>query len=118
VHRYFTQALPLHVADEEQSIEPRLRALGRADLDAALARMEAQHDEHEPMLARLIPRWAQLAERPEAALAAATRADAGSLVRAMEDHLSAEEQSILPAVASLPVEQQQAIAAEMRARRD
>lgn len=24
VERYFTQALPLHVADEEQSIEPRL----------------------------------------------------------------------------------------------
>src|SRR5262249_41457252 len=102
------------VADEEQSIEPRLRALGRSQVDAALALMTAQHDEHETLLAHLVPRWAELATRPDAALAAATRADAETLARALEEHLAAEEREILPVVASLPEDQQRAIAAEMR----
>ena len=49
VSRYFSEALPLHVADEEQSIIPRL-AGKNADVDAALARMHGEHQEHEQKL--------------------------------------------------------------------
>src|SRR4051812_25565021 len=44
VTRYFSEALPLHVADEEQSILPRLS--GRSpELDAALNGMQREHHE-------------------------------------------------------------------------
>src|ERR1051326_5002660 len=39
VARYFSEALPLHVADEEQSILPRLQGKS-AELDAALSEMQ------------------------------------------------------------------------------
>ncbi|HEU5061001.1 MAG TPA: hemerythrin domain-containing protein, partial [Kofleriaceae bacterium] len=46
IERYFREAMPLHVADEEESILPRLR--GReAALDRALAEMHEQHSAHE-----------------------------------------------------------------------
>lgn len=46
VTRYFTQALPLHARDEEESVLPRLR--GRAaDVDVALEVMAREHREHE-----------------------------------------------------------------------
>ncbi|MBN8616763.1 MAG: hemerythrin domain-containing protein, partial [Deltaproteobacteria bacterium] len=48
VRRYFREALPLHVADEEESIRPRLA--GHAD---ALAQMHAEHDAHREALAAL-----------------------------------------------------------------
>jgi hemerythrin-like domain-containing protein len=40
--RYFTQALPKHTADEEESLFPRLRAHGQAL--AELAHLQADHD--------------------------------------------------------------------------
>src|SRR5687768_5521196 len=41
VERYFSEALPLHVADEEESIAPRLRGLS-PEVDDALAVMVQQ----------------------------------------------------------------------------
>jgi hypothetical protein len=68
VRRYFLEALPLHVADEDESIVPRLR--GRdAEVDAALATMSAEHEGHRAPLAELVSTCAAL----EAAPAAATR---------------------------------------------
>src|SRR5690349_7436087 len=47
VGRYFSESLPLHIADEEQSILPRL--VGREPmLDRTLETMCAEHDVHEP----------------------------------------------------------------------
>ena len=43
--RYFEEALPLHVVDEEQSLVPRLIHRDRA-LDACLEAMQAQHVQH------------------------------------------------------------------------
>ena len=53
VARYFSEALPLHVADEEQSILPRLS--GRdSELDKALNSMREQHRQHEEPLRVLL----------------------------------------------------------------
>src|SRR3569832_2824179 len=42
-HRYFAVALPLHEADEEESMRPRMEAVGRAEITAALDAMTHQH---------------------------------------------------------------------------
>src|SRR5205085_2176160 len=44
LQRYFGIALPLHEADEERSVEPRLRAANAgAEVEAALGAMFEQH---------------------------------------------------------------------------
>lgn len=110
VLRYFTVGLPLHVADEEQSIEPRLRKLGRAEVNAALDVMHAQHHEHEALLARLVPQWR--AEEP------LQKSDAIALRASLETHLVEEERVILPAIGALSDVEQRAILDEQRARRE
>jgi iron-sulfur cluster repair protein YtfE (RIC family) len=110
VLRYFTVGLPLHVADEEQSIEPRLRRLGRTEVNAALDVMHAQHHEHEALLARVIPQWR--AEQP------LVQSDAIALQRALEAHLVEEERVILPAINALSDVEQRAILDEQRTRRE
>lgn len=126
VERYFTQALPLHVRDEEESILPRLR--GRApELDAALARMHDEHLEHERPVGELVALCRALA-----ALAAQAQGSGGddsatrralaevarSLVAAFERHLAEEERVIVPAIRDrLSRDEQAAIVAELRARR-
>lgn len=109
--RYFTDALPRHVADEEESLRPRLPALA-----ATLAQMAREHLEHEPLLGRLLARWRAVAAG-EKRVDAAAAADARALVDAFEQHLALEEKMVFPAVAQLPSEIQSAIRAEMRARR-
>jgi hypothetical protein len=63
VRRYFAEALPLHVADEEDDLV--LLLAGRAaEVDAALARMTREHAEHEADLARLVEVCAALEDDP------------------------------------------------------
>ncbi len=45
--RYFRQAAPLHTADEESSLFPRLRALDSAEARAALAALAALEADHD-----------------------------------------------------------------------
>lgn len=118
VRRYFSEALPLHVADEELSIEPRLRGL-RPEVDGALAEMARQHTGHAPLLAGLLDACALLAQHPGDALARAHVVEAASaLDAAFSPHLALEERVILPAVGSLlPADVQREIIAELRARR-
>ena len=118
VRRYLAVALPLHVADEDASITPRLR--GRApEVDAALARMHAEHEGHAPLLEAVIELCAAIARAPgdQAALAPARAPAAGALEAALLAHLEEEERVILPAIAALPAAEQAAIVAELRARR-
>src|SRR5262245_23535436 len=49
VQRYFTEALPLHVRDEEESLLPRLQGRS-AEVDRALGVMKEQHERHEVTL--------------------------------------------------------------------
>src|SRR5512138_518956 len=79
VRRYFAEALPLHVADEEESVLPRLAGRDPA-VDRALVTMHREHGEHAPVIGRVVDLCAALVERPEthremsADLAAAARA--------------------------------------------
>lgn len=117
VQRYFAEALPLHVADEEESLLPRLRGR-RAPVDEALAAMHAQHAEHEPLLAALDRALEALAARPsDAAERARLEAVAAPLGPALEYHLALEEREIFPALAQLDAATEAAIVQELRARR-
>ena len=114
IYRYFTEAFPLHVADEEHSILPRLR--GRDEgLDAALARMEDDHREHADLVERLVA-LCDLTMRDPRQLAALDET-ACALSLALEAHLSLEELVIFPALDDLSQIELAAIRAEMRGRR-
>lgn len=101
VERYFSEALPLHVADEEQSVLPRIR--GRSeDIDSALETMQGQHTQHEPKLRALLAASVAVREAPQdpdrrASLTAA----AEQLEREFDEHLALEEAIIFPAIRRL-----------------
>lgn len=122
VHRYFSVGLPLHVADEDESIAPRLLAseqLARS-VHEAVSSMTAQHETIDEMLARALPLWAALAATdPPSAEKAREALDelAPRLAVLFDLHLAHEEQTIFPAIAALPAEERKAIVQEMRARR-
>ena len=116
--RYFREALPRHVEDEEQTLFPRLRGLTRP-VDDALELMRAQHEEHEQALALLLDALDRVAREPsDASGRAALAAAASPLARAFEEHLALEERVIFPAVQELlPAEARAAALDELRARR-
>jgi hemerythrin-like domain-containing protein len=118
VERYFADALPLHVRDEEESVLPRLRGRSPA-VDAALARMHEQHEMHVDLLGRLLVSSAALRARPgDPDARSALHAVAHPLQSVFEPHLQAEEEIIFPAIRTLlSAEDQQAIIGELRARR-
>lgn len=119
VRRYFQEALPLHVADEEESLVPRLSGLDPA-LDEALAEMQSEHVAHLPGNVRLVELCAQIEADPSrlGELSAELGQLSLSLSHAFEAHLEAEEATVFPAVrARLSEGDRAAIAAELRARR-
>jgi iron-sulfur cluster repair protein YtfE (RIC family) len=117
VERYFTKALPLHVADEEQSVLPRVLAKS-PDLAPTLATMQEQHVAHGPKLEALLHALSGLRASPDdptrkQELSAAARA----LEREFAEHLALEEQLIFPVLDQLDAASQAEIAAELRLRR-
>ena len=119
VRRYFAEALPRHVADEEESILPRL-AGKHPELDAALARMHAEHHEHARPLATLLDSMQKLDVAPErlSELAPELARVAAELDAALGAHLENEEAIVFPAIrAELSPEDQAAIRSELAARR-
>ncbi|MCY1022769.1 hemerythrin domain-containing protein [Pyxidicoccus sp. MSG2] len=121
LERYFTEALPRHVADEDLSLAPRLLRAGLSPRGLeALHEMSRQHVDIERLLARLLPTWNALATAPELGpeLAAELRQDSMRLAALLESHLLLEEQALLPEARSLlSPEDARAVRAEMRARR-
>lgn len=118
IARYFGEALPLHVRDEEESLMPRLRA--RAELDTSLERMHREHREHDLLLGELVTIARAIAVEPTAFAAHAPRLRmvAADLHRELLAHVEHEERAILPQIAALlSAEEQRAIVSEMRARR-
>jgi iron-sulfur cluster repair protein YtfE (RIC family) len=119
ITRYFSEAFPLHIADEEQSILPRLS--GRTpELDAALQGMHREHLEHESQLKTLVELCCELQASPEKLdeVRHSLLSTASMLEKAVSAHLEQEEQIVLPAVrARLTLEEQAAILTELRARR-
>lgn len=119
VRRYFSVALPFHVADEEESILPRLMGKDAA-VDAALRRMEDEHEGHVEPLRRLLAIAAALVEDPGAL--ETHRAElgkvAGALVADFDRHLESEEAVVFPAVRRLlDPEELEAVFDEVRQRR-
>ena len=100
VHRYYSVALPLHEADENQSVYPRLRsALLQAGATLAAEANQAMVDQHvaiDKLVATLLPQWAGLSHHPERA--PETAATAERLDAAWQEHLELEERVVFPAL--------------------
>lgn len=118
VHRYFVQALPLHVADEEEGVASRLH--GRStEVDVALDRMCEEHDSHMDGLRRLRDACLEVQVRPaERHFRMAVALAAHKLSEHFEPHLQAEERIVFPAIRQLlTADEQQAVVRELRLRR-
>jgi iron-sulfur cluster repair protein YtfE (RIC family) len=119
VVRYFSESLPLHIADEEESILPRL--VGRESmLDRTLETMREEHDAHEPQTERLLAicRRVQNAPGELPQVRAELRGIASLLAADFKTHLAQEEAIIVPAIKRfLSDDDRQAMAQELRARR-
>jgi hypothetical protein len=120
VHRYYSVSLPLHEADEEATMRPRLDAVVNERVRHALVAMHDQHQAIDELIERLLPLLMLVEGNPD------TLHDAGnemcSITRALQDvfnaHLQLEEEVIFPAIReSLPDEDRAAMLAEMRTRR-
>ncbi len=116
--RYFTEALPLHIADEEESLRPRLQGREEA-VDAALDAMHAQHEAHEPLLAELVDALRERRGAPETTSARERLAAAARLAQPeLLLHLEHEERILFPAAARLLTRsEEQAVLTELRTRR-
>jgi iron-sulfur cluster repair protein YtfE (RIC family) len=117
VQRYFTEALPLHVADEEESVLPRLRGQS-PQVDDALALMAGQHAAHaEPLQSMLQAAAALGLDRDDAQARGALLATAARLEAEFEEHLALEEAALFPALRALPLATQAELVGELRRRR-
>jgi hemerythrin-like domain-containing protein len=121
VHRYFTVALPLHEADENNSVDPRVRAaVPEERLAQASAEMVRQHRDINEVLQQLIPMWETVRRDPTAleSLSPALRDKSARLRELFEGHLSLEEQTVFPAMRQYVAQaEMDAIRREMRERR-
>jgi iron-sulfur cluster repair protein YtfE (RIC family) len=117
IRRYFAEAFPLHTADEDDSIAPRLAR--DASAAPALAVMRRDHDAHAPRIASLVQLCAAAERDPDRlpAIARELGAAAAALTAELEVHLALEERAIFPAILRLPEAEQEAIRREIRARR-
>ncbi|MCC6766482.1 MAG: hemerythrin domain-containing protein [Deltaproteobacteria bacterium] len=116
--RYFSEALPLHVADEEQSIAPRLRDRSPAVNDV-LDALSAQHLRHDARIELLLRALAEVRRAPlDEAAKSRLAAVAEPLQTEFEEHLALEERVIFPALRhEVPAETQTSIVDELRERR-
>lgn len=120
---YFRGAAPMHTADEEQSLFPRMRDSGDPDARAAadrLAQLESDHHDADARHARvdaLGRRWlacGQLSGRDADELLAHLRA----LAMLYAEHIRAEDEEIFPLAArTLNGEQLREVGHEMARRR-
>ncbi|MFO0563180.1 MAG: hemerythrin domain-containing protein [Polyangiales bacterium] len=117
--RYFTEALPLHVADEDESIVPRMKDRADGAVREALLTMSDEHTRHRPMLTALLAALAAMRERGSTTeTRAALSAIAPAVQREFEAHLQREETVIFAALPTvLSADAQREIIAELRARR-
>jgi iron-sulfur cluster repair protein YtfE (RIC family) len=120
VHRYYSVSLPLHEADEDQTLQPRLRAVAGEQVRHALLAMGDQHQAIDELIERLLPLLVLVRDNP------GTLAQVGgemcSITKALEEtfraHLQMEEEVIFPAIRSvLPESTRAHILREMQERR-
>jgi len=120
VYRYLSVSLPLHEADEEDTVRPRLDAVADDHVRHALIAMHDQHQAIDELVERLLPLLLMVERNPD------TIHDAGtemcSITKALQEifeaHLKLEEDAIFPAIELLlPDDQRQAMLLEMQKRR-
>lgn len=119
VRRYLAEALPLHAADEEESMVPRLRGRDPA-IDGALAVMRREHQAHAMRIEPVVALCADLATAPRrhAELAPRLAEAADLLERHFAPHLALEEETLFPALKRvLDPAGEARMVAEMRGRR-
>lgn len=116
--RYFVDALPLHVADEEETLLPRLRDK-EAALTQALQRMHNEHHDHQPLLDELVRLLQAVASNTaDAAVRSLLATHSATIARAFELHLELEESILFPAIRRLmPSDEQRLMMIELRERR-
>jgi iron-sulfur cluster repair protein YtfE (RIC family) len=120
---YFRQAAPKHTADEEESLFPRLRGRGEAELRSALStldRLEKDHEAVSPLHAE-VERLAEM-YLEAGSLCASDREAFRTAVARLQDtyreHIHVEDSTVFPLAARLLSEaEKSAIAEEMAARR-
>jgi len=120
VSRYYSVSLPLHEADEEDSMRPRLDKIPDEQVHHALAAMHDQHMAIDDLLERLLPLLRMVANNP--ALIGEAGGEMCSITSALSQmftaHLQMEEEVIFPAIESRLGEHDRVeLLAEMRARR-
>jgi iron-sulfur cluster repair protein YtfE (RIC family) len=118
VERYFSQALPLHVADEEQSLFPRLLER-KKELAGVLDELHREHVSHEADVQNLVRLCRAVKEDPSRL--ADNRASLSRVIEGLQQgflaHLHEEETTIFPVIEALPQDDQNALLTEFRARR-
>jgi iron-sulfur cluster repair protein YtfE (RIC family) len=121
VARYFTIALPLHAADEDDSMRPRLEAAPVSrEVRQLLHRMSTEHGVLHEIVDEVAPLWREVASQP--ALRRQHRLELGTAVAELdtmfERHLQEEEEILFPALRRFvdPAELAE-MRREMRARR-
>lgn len=122
LHRYFTVALPLHEADENDSLRLRLcKAAPLGDpVSSAVAAMVEQHEYIDEVVERLVPLWLMVKSNPEKLdeVSGEMCQLTGRLDELFSAHLQLEEETIFPALRRLLNELElESMVAEMRARR-
>jgi iron-sulfur cluster repair protein YtfE (RIC family) len=120
VHRYYTVSLPLHEADEEETVRPRLDVVGDEKLRHALLAMTDQHLAIDELLERLLPLLVMVWNNPQTIHAAGS--EMCSITKALDEmfraHLQLEEEVIFPAIRNgLPESVRTEMLREIQARR-
>ncbi|HVJ06430.1 MAG TPA: hemerythrin domain-containing protein [Candidatus Saccharimonadales bacterium] len=119
---YFSKALPLHEADENETLFPRLQAAvaeGNLVREAAETMVE-QHKAIDELVADLLSLCDSLSQHPEALPSLARRIEdvTFALDKIFDAHLKLEETVIFPAILEvLTSEQLEEMSDEMRERR-
>ncbi len=120
VHRYYTVSLPLHEADEEETVRPRLDWDGDEKLRHALIAMADQHLAIDELVERLLPLLVMVRNNPSTIHA--TGSEMCSITKALDEifraHLQLEEEVIFPAIReALPENVRAEMLQEMQGRR-
>jgi hemerythrin-like domain-containing protein len=120
VHRYYSISLPLHEADEDHTLRPRLHAAAGEQIRHALLAMGNQHQAIDELLERLLPLLILVRNNPDTLpeLGGEMCAITKGLEEIFRAHLQMEEDLIFPAIRTvLPESMRAEMLLEMQERR-
>jgi hemerythrin-like domain-containing protein len=102
VARYFEEAFPLHVEDEEELLIALLLRSADEHVRAACSVVTREHRDQEPLVTSLLAQCRLLTAAPErlVEVRAPLAASALALQKALEPHLAEEERVLFPALRS------------------